>query len=100
MSESNGYQNPFPTCYYQNLVNMHVKQDKIYIYMKFCFALETPEDKLNELQNSFSEWLLYENPEFATSINDRRYDDRLDDYSIEVFDRWKVDITYIAITCI
>jgi uncharacterized membrane protein YgcG len=43
---------------------------------------------------------LYENPEFATIINDRRYDDRLDDYSIEVFDRWKVGITYIAITCI
>ncbi|XP_052104440.1 uncharacterized protein LOC127737626 [Mytilus californianus] len=52
-------------------------------------ATETPEDKLNELQNSFSEWLLAENPEFATIINDRRYDDRLDDYSIELFDRWK-----------
>jgi hypothetical protein len=50
--------------------------------MKFCFALETPEDKLNELQKSFSEWLLYENPEFATIINDRRYDDRLDDFYV------------------
>ncbi|CAG2231240.1 unnamed protein product [Mytilus edulis] len=37
---------------------------------------ETPEDKFDELQTSFSEWLLAENPEFATIINDRRYDDR------------------------
>lgn len=50
---------------------------------------DTPADDLAELQNSFSEWILYENPEFATMINDRRYDDRLDDFSIEAFDRWK-----------
>ena len=63
----------------------------IFFILLFDLSVLVPvEDKVRELENDFSEWLLSENPEFATSINERRYEDRLDDYSIECFDKWKV----------
>ncbi|XP_071161182.1 uncharacterized protein [Mytilus edulis] len=49
----------------------------------------TLEEDLDKLQQDFSNWLFSENPQFATSINIHKYDDRLDDYSLDVFDRWK-----------
>jgi hypothetical protein len=54
-------------------------------------ALGGIEEDLDKLQQDFSDWLFSENPSFATSINIHKYDDQVDDYSTDIFDRWKVN---------
>lgn len=43
--------------------------------------------ELQSLTDSYWEWRLQEFPQFATSIGDQRYNDRLDDLSVEAFER-------------
>ena len=43
--------------------------------------------ELQNLTDSYWEWRLQEFPQFATSIGDQRYNDRLDDLSVEAFAR-------------
>lgn len=57
-----------------------------HVYSAFC---SSNEKIMDEMQRSFFEYLLKENPEFASKIGDKRYDDQVDDYSLETFDRWK-----------
>ena len=49
------------------------------------------EEDLDKLQQDFSDWLFSENPAFATSINIHKYDDQVDDYSTDIFDKWEVN---------
>lgn len=61
---------------------------QLYFYMTVMYASQDRE--LLKLQDSFFEYLLSENPEFASTIGDERFADRVDDYSMDTFDRWKV----------
>ncbi|MEE9464791.1 MAG: DUF885 domain-containing protein, partial [Candidatus Neomarinimicrobiota bacterium] len=42
-------------------------------------------DRLNELAATYWEWQLQSSPKFATAVGDNRYNDRLDDLSLEAF---------------
>ena len=59
-------------------------------FTDFVAICANSNKSLEELQESLYEYLLKENPEYASRIGDKRYDDQVDDFSLEVFDRWKV----------
>ncbi len=46
--------------------------------------------ELQRLTETYWEWRLQEFPQFATSVGDRRYNDRLNDLSLEAFERRQV----------
>jgi uncharacterized protein (DUF885 family) len=52
-----------------------------------CSQNESNDPRFEQLAKQYVEDLLKLNPEFATALGDHRYDDRLDDYSLEGVER-------------
>lgn len=50
-------------------------------------AWAAPDDDYAVLQREYENWLLRENPEYATVLGDRRFDDRVTDVSLTAADR-------------
>ncbi|CAG2184500.1 unnamed protein product [Mytilus edulis] len=80
---------PFLFSFIRNGSNMKALIVFVVCLSTISYIEGTLEEDLDKLQQDFSNWLFSENPQFATSINIHKYDDRLDDYSLDVFDRWK-----------
>ncbi|WP_246202753.1 DUF885 domain-containing protein [Sphingomonas lacunae] len=50
-------------------------------------AFAAPDEDYTALQQDYENWLLRENPEYATVLGDRRFDDRVTDISLAGADR-------------
>lgn len=50
-------------------------------------AMAAPDDDYAALQQDYEQWLLRENPEYATVLGDRRFDERVTDVSLAAADR-------------
>ena len=55
----------------------------VFLFIISCSGLNQADSQFESLANNYIERLLMHNPEYATALGDHRYDNRMNDYSLE-----------------